>query len=108
MFLFLLLYPPFLSQDLTRNMKISRSLLPALLLVASVVVMSVPGVFKGTCDHVHNGVCYQFCPQGGCSMECIDLENMCSQDCSGKFPNAFLKRITRNLVISAGKHVTGA
>ena len=89
-------------------MKISRSLLPALLLVASVVVMSIPRDIKTTCDDVHNGVCDQFCPQGGCAMECIELENKCSQDCSGKFPNAFLKRITRNLVISAGKHVTGA
>ena len=110
-FFFLLLYPPFFfSQNLTLNMKISGSLLPALLLVASVLVMLTVADIKTTCDYVQDGRCYQSCNAAGCKMECLDSEDyhLCLQVCRGKFPNAFLQSITRNPVISAGKHVTGA
>ena len=92
-------------------MKISKTWLLALLLVASLLVTSSSGwigwrrrrrrrrtatvtVAPTTaapyvpveCDRVEDGVCYQYCNAGGCKMECFHSEyyHSCDQSCTSK------------------------
>ena len=41
------------------------------------------------CDHVADGVCFQSCTGGGCSLKCLnsDKYHSCDQSCTGKFQN---------------------
>ena len=41
------------------------------------------------CEKMEDGVCYQSCTKGGCTMECFNSEDYhsCEQSCTGNCPN---------------------
>ena len=90
-------------------MKIFKTLLLAQLGVASFLVTSSSGRSAPGCDRgVRDGVCYQTCIPGGCTMECANntkYYHSCSMLCPGNIEQFSIKcRKAKTKVITLANH----
>ena len=64
----------------------TKEIMPLPTTPATTTVTTAPPFVPDECDNLEDGVCYQFCPEGSCVLECFNSTyyNSCAQSCNGE------------------------